>query len=230
MVAGSKGGVGTTTLTAVLLRAARDRDTPVVGLDLTPTNDLARALDQRAIAISSVVRHRERMPTQVDRALRRKMPFLALDIESAMYAERLAEMVRLLAARRLTIADVGNAFGTRGARPLTPHLSLATHIVVVLIPDVRAIARAERLLNRWEAHRAKIVLVENMAGGTPMLPEAAVVPRSASRTLGRLIREPAGDAIRALLDRVSPQQEARGKAPADEPSESRGIIRSLVTG
>ena len=227
VVVGSKGGVGTTTLTAGLLRTARDRGTLVAGLDMTLTNDLSRVLNRKAVSVSSLVRRRERMPARIDRALASKMPFLALDTESALYAERLVEMVRVLAARRVTIADVGSAYGTRGVRPLTPYLALATHIVVVTMPDIRAIARAERLMNEWHSFRSKVIVVENLAEGPPMFSDAIALPRSDLGRPGRW-KESAGDTIRALLDRIAPQPSVPVIGSPDEPTDSRGIIRSMV--
>ena len=84
VVVGSKGGVGTTTVAAGLLQTAQAQKMPVVGADLTATNDMTRVLDQRAVAISSLVRHRGRMPALIGKALRRKMALLALDLTDAI--------------------------------------------------------------------------------------------------------------------------------------------------
>jgi hypothetical protein len=233
IVVGSKGGVGTTTLAAGLLQAACEYKTPTggsllaAGVDLTVTNGLAGRLGERAASIASLVRHRGLMPKQMDRLMRRKLPLLALDLEGIMYAERLKEMLRMLLTRRAVVVDAGCAFSTTGARPLAPYLSLASHVVLTLIPDVRAATRAERLLEKWQAHRAKIALVENMAEQRALVPEAIPIPKASSGSLGRLMKEPAGSAIRELAARLLPVQEV---APSVEqaPREQRGIIRSFV--
>jgi hypothetical protein len=229
VVVGSKGGAGVTTLTAGLLRVAQEAKQEIAGVDLTVTNDMSRVLGERAISISSLIRHRGRMPSLIDRALRRRTALLGLDLEATMYTDRLAEMLRLLVARRPVIVDAGNAFATTGARPLAPYLSLATHIVLALIPDVRSIARAERLLETWAEHRDKIVPVENMCGESPSIAGTTPVPLAASGSLARLMKEPAGDAIRALAEAMLPQEKVGGTS-AEEAAPERGIIRSLLAG
>ena len=219
---GSKGGVGTTTLAAGLVRSG---GAPIVGVDLTVSNDLSRVLGQRASSISSLVRHRGRMPAQVERALRRRVALLSLDLEGTMYVDRHIEMLRMLASRRAVVVDAGSAFATTGRRSLDPYLSLATHVLLVLIPDVRAVARAERLLARWPAHGDRTVLVENMAGGSPSLPQAVRVPRAPAGHIGRLMEGPSGEAIRALASELMPQAVADGAGGPPE----RGIIRSWVS-
>jgi MinD-like ATPase involved in chromosome partitioning or flagellar assembly len=229
VVVGSKGGVGTTTVAAGLLQTAQAQKTPVVGADLTATNDMMRVLDQRAVAISSLVRHRGRMPALIGKALSRKMALLALDLEATMYSDRLSELLRILATRRPVIVDAGSAFATTGARPLAPYLSLATRIVLVLIPDIRSVMRTERLLQNWTAHEQKILLVENLAGEAPSVAGAKSIPMASTGSLGRLVKEPAGDAIRVLAAELLPQQEVDIKVAGGDQSANRGIIRSFLS-
>jgi MinD-like ATPase involved in chromosome partitioning or flagellar assembly len=229
VVVGSKGGVGTTTIATGLLQTVQAQKMPVVGADLTATNDMTRVLDQRAVAISSLVRHRGRMPALIGKALRRRMALLALDLEATMYSDRLSEMLRILVTRRPVIVDAGSAFATTGARPLAPYLSLATRIVLVLIPDIRSVMRTERLLQNWTAHEQRILLVENRAGEAPSVAGAKSIPMASTGSLGRLMKEPAGDAIRVLAAELLPQQEVDIKVAGGDQSSNRGIIRSFLS-
>jgi len=224
LVVGSKGGVGTTTLAAGLVRAAADQGIPVAGVDLTTSNDLARVLGRPAVSVSSLLRHRGRMPSLVGKALRRKIVLLALDLEASLYAERLSELLRVLIARRPVVVDAGSAFATAGGRPLAPYLSLATHVVLAIVPDVRSVARAEHLLRNWTAHEQKVVLVENMARDVRVVSGATAVPLATSGSLERLPKEPAGEAIRALAMGVLSRQEVAAVEQAPE----KGILRSLL--
>jgi CO dehydrogenase nickel-insertion accessory protein CooC1 len=226
VVTGSKGGTGTTTLVAGLLLAAREWKARIAGVDLTGTNDLSRVLGRRAVSISSLLRYRGRMPAATGRALERSVALLGLDPEAAMYSDRLVEMLRLLAARRPIIVDAGSAFATTGARPLLPYLSLATHIVLASVPDVRSVARTEHLLRNWTAHRDRVLVVENAAVGSPSFSGAASIPMAPAADIERLMRTPAGDAIRAMARDLLPCESAN--AEAEETSLDRGIIRSLI--
>jgi hypothetical protein len=233
LVVGSKGGVGTTTLAAGLVDVAADQGLPVAGVDLTASNDLARVLGRRAVSVSSLLRHRGRMPSLVGKALRRKTVLLALDLEARLYADRLSELLRILIARRPVVVDAGSAFATTGGRPLAPYLSLATHIVLAIVPDVRAVTRAEHLLRSWTAHEQKVVLVENMARDALVVSGATAVPLASTGSLERLLKEPAGDAIRALAaGMLSPQGAAAEEAAANvaegQPAQEKGILRSLL--
>jgi Mrp family chromosome partitioning ATPase len=229
LVVGSKGGVGTTTLAAGLVHVAADQGLPVACVDLTATNDLARALDRRAVSVSSLVRHRGRMPSLVGKALRRKTALLALDLEATMYADRLSELLRILIARRPVVVDAGSAFATTGGRPLAPYLSLATCVVLAIVPDVRAVTRAEHLLRNWTAHEQKVVLVENMAGDALVVSGATAVPLASTGSLERLLKEPAGDAIRALATELLSPQEVVGKVAQGKQAREKGILRSLLS-
>ncbi len=138
VVAGSKGGVGATTIAGGLYRLAEK----AVGIDLSATGDLARVMDAQAVSLSSLVRHRGRMPRQVETLLRRDKRLVSADLQATFYPDRSIEFLRLAdRPGRMVIVDAGT-------EPSQAVLTLAGAILLVLAPDIRAIARADRMLGR----------------------------------------------------------------------------------
>lgn len=234
LVVGVKGGVGTTTLTAGLLYALQGS---AAGVDLTLSNDLSTVMGQNALSIASVVRRIGQMPQAVNTALRRARPLLALDLEGKVYAERLSEFLRLLATRRPVVIDAGYAGAM--AVPADPVLHLASHILLVAAPDVRAVVRAEQCVKAWQAFEAKIALIENKAGSKLLLARAFPIPKTEATSLSSLMKGPAGQAIRTLATEVLPGVTAAppgttsmvdsssATSTPDAHTQQRGILRSI---
>ena len=215
LVVGAKGGVGATTVAAMLYRFA---PVPIVGFDLTGTNQLAPLVGEVAASAVEVVRRRSRMAGVVARELRRRRRFVfATTAEASFFADGIRELVRMVANRRATIVDAGES-------PNAGLLDVATTVLLVTIPDVRALHALEGFLKRYKEHAHKVRVVENMAAGASLVPqgvEAIRLPRGPA-DFRKLMRGEMGRTLKALAAELFPVPEQ------EEEEEPRGIIRHLL--
>ena len=211
--------MGVSTVAAGLMHFAASN---VVGIDLTGTCHLPFFLDvMRPIALGSVVRRWNSMPARVNEILKRKKPILALDWEGRTYPDRVVELVRLLHARIPLVLDGGDA-------PPPGILPLATHLVVVVEPDVRAVDQLAAWLERQTRPSSNgLIVVENRVEGESLLRkgrwgQVVHLPLAeGDGNFGRLIRGPLGEALQSLSTRLLP-------IPAGGQGEREtGILRSL---
>lgn len=222
-----KGGVGVSTVAAGLMHFALGN---VVGIDLTGTCHLPFFLDvMRPIALGSVVRQWNLMPARVNEILRRRKPVLVLDWEGRTYPDRVIELVRLLHARIPLVLDGGDD-------PPPGLLPLATHLVVVVEPDVRAVDQLAAWLERQTKPSSNgLIIVENRMEGESLLRgdrwgQVVHLPLAkGDGDFGRLMRGPLGEALQPLSARLLPTPAGRqgeGKTGRQDEGE-KGILRGL---
>jgi len=222
-----KGGVGVTTLTAALVRKS---PVPLVAFDLTGTDDLAAVLEyETAYTVGSLARRAGApgiaLQTLIRRHRRKLLLVTATRQDRTLYPEAPIGLIRAARALRPVVVDAG--------RRLWPGLALvATHLLLVVTPDARAIHRAEAALARLREHAGRIIVVENRSTGASLCPTAwNAFPLPAGRpSLRGLLRGEYGQAVEELVEKIIPRPEPEpGADPGDAPArEERGIIRSAV--
>ena len=221
-----KGGVGVTTLAAALVRKS---PVPVVAFDLTGTGDLAAALEEDVYTVGGLVRRAgapgAALQTLIRKHRRKVLPVAATPQDRALYPEAPVGLIRAAQALRPVVVDAGR-------RPWPGLAPVATHLLLVVVPDVRAVHRAEAAMAHLREHAGRILVVENRFTGASLCPDAwNAFPLPAGRPgLRGLLRGEFGRAVEELVERIIPRPEPEPDADADRPpaGQERGIIRSAV--
>ena len=209
LVCGSKGGVGTTTVAAGLIAKAA---VPVVGLDMTGTGDLGRYLGRDMLEAGDLARRGPLGVQEIFRRQRSSVLVVVTEQDRALYPDAPAVIARAAQARRPLVVDAG--------RSLPPMLiPLVTDVVMVVVPDVRAVRGSEQMLS--SLRNARVFVIENMVDDESLFPDAIEVPRAKSSGFQALMRGDMGRALRSLSGELFAPTAAVDEQP-------QGIVRSAV--
>ena len=219
VVAGSKGGVGTTTVSAGLVVKSPG---PVLAMDLTGTGHLGECLERDMLEAGDLMR---RGVAGIQEVLRRQQSVVVVFTEQdrALYPDAATVIARAALASRTIIVDAG--------RLIPPGLlPLASVLVMVTVPDVRALRSLEQMnLGRVGA---RVVVLENMVEGESLYPQAwEAIPMARKTGFRSLMRGAMGQTLQRLVAELIPSPSpAVALASVEEPGILRSAVRRLAGG
>lgn len=208
VVCGCKGGVGVSTVVAGLVAKA---PVPVLAMDLTGTGDVGAYLERDMVGAGELVR---KGTGRLQEMLRRQQSLLVVFTEQdrALYPDAPVTIARAATSLRTVVVDAGRAIpqGLAG---------IATDVVLVAVPDVRAVRRLNQMTATLRSG-ARVVVLENMVESETLLAQSREI-RMAKPGFRSLMRGQMGQVLRELAAELIP-------APPEPEGEQQGIIRSAV--
>jgi hypothetical protein len=218
VVAGSKGGVGTTTVSAGLVVKVPG---PVLAMDLTGTGQLGEYLERDMLEAGDLMR---RGVTGIQEVLRRQQSVVVVFTEQdrALYPDAATVIARAALASRTVVVDAG--------RLIPPGLlPLASVLVVVTAPDVRALRSLEQM--NLGCVGARVVVLENMVEGESLYPQAwEAIPMARKAGFRSLMRGAMGQALQRLVAELIPSPSPAAVPAVEEPGILRSAVRRLAGG
>ncbi|MBU0492908.1 MAG: hypothetical protein KKA73_13905 [Chloroflexi bacterium] len=234
-VCGAKGGVGTSTIATALYRLAPAPGPVLVDLTgsnllsvyVNETDPLSQPRPRAATDLDSVFRQ-PRGAQELLRRARDGADLLLATRRRAPIGTDLARLLGQLTPLRDVVVDVGRELPQHGA---------PDHLVLVVIPDLRAVQRSLTMLHQLDAAglTGRVLIVENFtAPGVQVFGDQLTLPRWVVPALNLGTPALVGRLRRLLADLggqlyPAPSSDPAGPAPAPPPAEKRrGLIRTAL--